>query len=145
MWKKTHVGGALGKLSSSWNDGVFLGVRGKSGEYIVGDRSGVWKARRFAEESHWGNVGIQNLSSWPNSFPTRSRTTRMPMVDVPEAVRLRPEEIDDALHDADFKTFPRNYHIKKDDLIKHGYTAKCPGCLAANKANEHKDIRVSAG
>ena len=52
-------------------------------------------------------------------------------VDVHEAVRLRPEEIDEALHDADFKTFPRNYHIRKDDLIKHGYTAKCPGCLAA--------------
>ena len=45
VWKKTHVSGALGKLFSSWNDGVFLGVRGKSGEYIIGDRSGVWKAR----------------------------------------------------------------------------------------------------
>ena len=32
LWKKKMVGGALGKLDCTWSDGVFLGVRGKSGE-----------------------------------------------------------------------------------------------------------------
>ena len=62
MWKKTHVGGALGKLSSSWNDGVFLGVRGKSGEYIVGDRSGVWKARSLQRKPLGGTQCPQHGS-----------------------------------------------------------------------------------
>ena len=35
LWKKNPSGGAFGKLSSTWDDGVFLGVRGRSGEFIV--------------------------------------------------------------------------------------------------------------
>ena len=28
-----------------WNDGVYLGVKGKTGEIIVGTTEGIWKAR----------------------------------------------------------------------------------------------------
>ena len=45
LWRPRPTGGALGKLSSLWDDGVFLGVRGASGEIIIGSRSGVWKMR----------------------------------------------------------------------------------------------------
>ena len=45
LWRRKKVGRALGKLTSLWEDGIFLGVMGKSGELILGDGKGVWKTR----------------------------------------------------------------------------------------------------
>lgn len=45
LWRSRPLGGALGKLSSLWDDGVFLSVRGISGEIIVRNRSGAWETR----------------------------------------------------------------------------------------------------
>ena len=45
FWRRKLVGGALGKLSVTWEDGVYLGVKGKTGEIVVADGKGVWKAR----------------------------------------------------------------------------------------------------
>ena len=44
-WKRKPGGGALGKLTCMWEDGVYLGIRGTSGEIIIGDKKGVWKTR----------------------------------------------------------------------------------------------------
>ena len=55
-WRTKPTTGLLGKLDSMWDDGVYLGVRGKSGELIVGNRSGVWKTRtlrRKPSEDRW--------------------------------------------------------------------------------------------
>ena len=35
----------MGKLSCLWEDGLYLGIRGQSGELIVSDREGVWRTR----------------------------------------------------------------------------------------------------
>ena len=45
MWKQKAVGGALAKMTCLWEDGVYLGLRGASGEIILGDNNGVWKTR----------------------------------------------------------------------------------------------------
>ena len=45
LWRRKKVGGALGKLTCMWEDGIFLGIMGKSGELIIGDGKGVWKTR----------------------------------------------------------------------------------------------------
>ena len=37
--------GPLGKLSCMWEDGIYLGVKGTTGEMIVGDQKGVWRTR----------------------------------------------------------------------------------------------------
>jgi hypothetical protein len=44
-WRRKKIGGALGKMTSLWDEGVYLGIMGKSNEIIVGDERGVWKAR----------------------------------------------------------------------------------------------------
>ena len=44
-WKAGHSGGALGKLWSAWRHGVYVGVKGKSGEIVVADEQGVFKTR----------------------------------------------------------------------------------------------------
>ena len=40
--KRRREGGPLGKPSCVWDDGIFLGVKGTTGEKIVGDKKGVW-------------------------------------------------------------------------------------------------------
>ena len=41
LWKRRPVGNALGKLAILWEDGVFLGVKGTTGELIIGAGDGV--------------------------------------------------------------------------------------------------------
>ena len=68
LWKKKPSGGALGKLSSTWDDGVFLGVRGKSGEFIVGNKVGVWKARSIQRKpvgDRWGPESMEMVKYVP--------------------------------------------------------------------------------
>ena len=45
LWRRKKIGGAMGKLSSLLEDGVYLGIIGKSNEMIIGDGKGVWKTR----------------------------------------------------------------------------------------------------
>ena len=45
LWKRKLGVGAFGKLTCVWEYSVYLGVRAKSGEIIVGDKNGVWKTR----------------------------------------------------------------------------------------------------
>ena len=45
MWRRKRIGGALGKLASFWEYGIYLGLMGKSRESIVGDGRGIWKSR----------------------------------------------------------------------------------------------------
>ena len=55
-WMMKQAKGALGKLDSLWSDGVYLGIKGKTGEIIVGDAEGVWRTRtirRKPEAERW--------------------------------------------------------------------------------------------
>ena len=56
LWKRRPIGGHLGKLSCLWGDGIFLGIKGSTGELMVGDAKGVWKTRtvhRKPKEQRW--------------------------------------------------------------------------------------------
>ena len=44
-WRMKQAKGALGKLDSLWRVGVYLGIKGKTGEIIVGDAEEVWRTR----------------------------------------------------------------------------------------------------
>ena len=75
MWKKTFGGGAVGKLSSNWNDGYFwVYVASRASTSLVRRAHGRREAYR---ESLWENVGIQDLSNWSSSFHARYQVTPM--------------------------------------------------------------------
>ena len=83
LWKKVSSVGALGKLSSSWDDGVFLGVRGKSGEYIVSTKAGVWKARSVQRKpagERWNAASIELIKfvPWKTSEQDPDVDSQMP-------------------------------------------------------------------
>ena len=55
-WRLKPALRPLGKLDPLWDDGVYLGVRGKSGEIIIGNKKGVRKTRtvrRKPIEDRW--------------------------------------------------------------------------------------------
>ena len=59
----------MGKLTCLWEDGIFLGVKGSSGEYVVGDGYGVWKTRTLMRrhlEERWdqGALGLVGGVPW---------------------------------------------------------------------------------
>ena len=63
LWKRRREGGPLGKLTCMWDDGIFLRVKGSTGEMIVGDDKGVWRTRTIRRKpeaevepgEHWKN------------------------------------------------------------------------------------------
>jgi hypothetical protein len=127
MWRRKHIGGALGKLTSLWEDGIYLGVVGKSGEFMVGDGRGIWKTRSIQRKplgERWDAYTI-NLVKHP---PWRTSDDD-PDADepIPEVVKLiaAEEETERGNKDA---TIPRRVYISKEDLDKFGYSAQCIGC-----------------
>ena len=128
-WKRKPIGGALGKLSVMWEDGVYLGIKGKSGEVIVATKTGIWKARtvqRKPMSERWtpGSVDEVRHVPWRTS-------DNDPEVDGerPRVIRLTPEE-EEVEREVMSRAVPRRANISKEDLVEHGYTARCPGCLA---------------
>ena len=62
LWRRKPVGGHLAKMTLLWEDGMFLGVKGSSGEYIIGDPKGIWKTRtvrRRPDEDKWHRDNLQ--------------------------------------------------------------------------------------
>lgn len=68
LWKRRREGGPLGKLTCMWEDGIFLGVKGSTGEMIVGDEKGVWRTRttrRKTEGERWAQEGATKIIGVP--------------------------------------------------------------------------------
>ena len=127
LWKRKPIGGALEKFSCVWDDGVYLGLRGASGELIVSDVTAVWKTRTVqqkAAQDRWRpeNVEFVRWVPWaakeddPKIDGERFAVTKMTKY---EAEREKVE--------AEQKALVR-FMIKRVDLEKHGFTTRCPGC-----------------
>ena len=68
LWKRRREGGPLGKLSCMWEDGVFLGVKGTTGELMVGNKEGVWRTRSIRRKpigDRWSRSNIDHIVSVP--------------------------------------------------------------------------------
>ena len=128
-WRMKPAGGALGKLSSLWEDGVFLGVRGKSGELVVGDRHGVWKTRTIRRkpfDERWSKENLELVVG----VPWRTSETD-PQVDGEPLEVIRPgPRIAEEDKERGQEAVPRSFWITKADMEEHGYSARCPGCTA---------------
>ena len=68
LWRRKPVGNQLAKLTILWEDGIYLGIKGASGEFIIGDKKGVWKTRtvrRRPEEDRWGAENLEMVGGVP--------------------------------------------------------------------------------
>jgi hypothetical protein len=124
LWKSDNRTGALGKLSSAWKFGVYVGVRSKSGEFIIADKEGIWKARsvrRLPVEERWRSSNLGCVLH----FPWKSREGAVVQNDV---IRLEPHEIPEGPTAAE--SIPRQVYLRRSDFEEHGFTSSCPGCVS---------------
>jgi hypothetical protein len=56
LWRRRPIAGALGKLTCLWEDGILLGVKANTGEFIVGGK-GDLEVEVDSEEADGREVG----------------------------------------------------------------------------------------
>jgi hypothetical protein len=61
LWKRRPIGGGLGKLTCLWEDGIFLGIKATTGEFIVGTTKGIWRTRTISRRPIEGKYNANNL------------------------------------------------------------------------------------
>ena len=132
LWRRRPVGNHLAKLTCLWEDGIFLGVKGSSGEFIVGDTQGVWKTRtmrRRPAEEKWDSENLELVGGvpWRTSEADKNADGEALKMEVPEAVRMAPEE-ERKEEESEELVVPRNVYLKKADFEMHGYSKDCRGC-----------------
>ena len=129
MWRRRPVGSNLAKLAVLWGVGVYLGVKGSTGEIIIGNGDGVWRTRtvrRRPEELRWRAEEIEKIKGLPWDHEGEKKEG--------EVVRLErlPEELlkqEKQAINEELKQ-PYAFHTKREDYEKYGYSRGCPGCRA---------------
>ena len=128
-----QLGAVLLGSWTRWDHGVFLGVKGKTGEIVIGARSGIFKARtvrRRSTEDRWNPKAMELVTGVP--WRTSEDDDK---VDGGKLAKLQVPEEAIRKHDEDIKKErdgPRvdAFFITKKDMEQHGYSAKCPGCAS---------------
>ena len=133
LWRRRPAGGAMAKMTVLWQEGVFLGIKGRTGEFIVGDPKGVWKTRtlqRTPMSTRWARSNAEMVRGVP--WKTSEDDQKADGDDM-EVIKL--DEVPEAHQGGRREHFgdipvPRRVKISRNDLQMHGYTAKCEGCRA---------------
>ena len=126
LFRKKPLPGKMAKLSSVWEEGVYLGHRAISGENIVGTKDGVWKTRtvqRKPAEKRWSHGGGASIGGLPWGTLGLDADIEPPDLEAPVA----PAEPSDR-GGAAREPVPRRMYFKKADFEVHGYTPGCVGC-----------------
>ena len=139
LFKELRDGKAdRGKIDSDWKSGVWLGVRGRTGEHIVGTSDGVvkaWSVRRRPEEEKWDMVEINAVKGTPARPKPGREDPKIPIrIDLPRRIQTGGDQTPGIV--------PRRVYIKKRDYEEHGYTPGCEGCVRMESGRgkrPHKD------
>ena len=138
LWKRRREGGPLGKLTCMWEDGVYLGVKGGTGEVIVGSEKGVWvtrTAQRKPEEERWQRDNLKMIVGVP--WRKNDEDPKADGEDMRTAVAVMDKEYRERLGEelAGYEAVPRRVYLQKGDFERHGYTKGCPGCISMLKGS----------
>lgn len=118
-----------GKLEDRWNEGIFLGMQWRTGEYMVSTADGVHNAstmRRTGEQRRWDSEKIWNLRGTP------WQKTDVDQIERPTTIRwMTPEEKQTGVQPRGEELLrPRRVRLMKEDFFEHGFTVGCQGCKA---------------
>ena len=126
-------------LESRWEPGIFLGMRERTTEKIVGTKEGIYvvqSIRRRPEGERYDADMVKGI----RGLPWMPRPEDEAAVELPEPITLRPEVPEvlaepaqkDQRAGQQYKTslYKKRYIVKKD-LEKYGCTAACPACDAS--------------
>ena len=105
-------------------------LKGRTGEFIIGNSEGVWKTRtiqRTPTTSRWAPSNAELVRGVPwNTSDDDDKADG----DKLEVIKLNPEDAAAANHGNGREQFgdipvPRRVKTSKIDLVMHGYMAKC--------------------
>jgi hypothetical protein len=132
LWRRKTAVGALGKLTCLWEDGIFLGVKSLTGEFIVGDAKGVWRTRsmhRKPVEHRWDGEALAKVTGVP--WRTSEEDQEVDGERLPSVTKVMSEKEEEGeKENLAGEGVPRRFPISRKDLTAHGYTSGCPGCKA---------------
>ena len=122
------------KLDVDWFDGIFLGIKEQTGEYIIGTSHGIVKARtiqRVTFDQRWDYDAVIAITGlpWDTNKQLHSGESE------PEIVRAAPvldTDVPPASEDPALRQVRRG-KITRQELIDAGWTVGCPGCDAARR------------
>ena len=128
MWRRRPVGSNLAKLAVLWDVGVYLGVKGSTGEIIIGSGDGVWRTRAVRwrpEELRWRAEEIEKIKGlpWDHEGEKEGEVVRLERLPE-ELLKQEKQAIKEELKQ------PYAFHTKREDYEKYGYSTGCPGCRA---------------
>lgn len=124
--KPESLGGR--KWAPRWEIGVGLGLVGTTGEYVIGTNEGIIKVRTLKpiveRAEKWNAKCISECKGtpWQPSPGIDSRNIPTHVVLPDTAIPSRPT--------AEEPKNLRRFSIKKEDVLKHGFSDGCPGCTA---------------
>ena len=131
LWKHRPAGGPLGKLATTWHEGIFLGKKGSTGETIVGDPRGVYKTRtvrRKPESERWSaeNLGYVSGVPWRVSDDDPNMDGEKLKMDV----KVMDKDFVEKLQQEAEERVPRRMDLTKEIMERYGYSKGCDGCRA---------------
>jgi hypothetical protein len=137
---KKKAGQKMEKINPRWDLGIFVGVRNRSGEFMISTMDGIKKVRsirRMALQDRWTADSVQ----WVRFVPwNRYKDDDGADGDIPEgeevAEPVRREQGGGGDRRAEGPEVtvrtrqppPRAFQIRKEDAERHGYTRGCAGC-----------------
>jgi len=133
LWRRRPVGNNLAKLSLMWEHGVYLGLKGTTGEVIVGDEKGVWRTRtvrRRPVEDRWSAEAVEKIRGVP--WEKAEEKKEAEVIDPGGALERVPEPmLEQEKRDVrEELRAPKSFGSKREDYERHGYTRGCQGCRA---------------
>jgi hypothetical protein len=133
MWRRKPVGNNLAKLSVMWDFGTYLGVKGSTGEIIIGTEGGVWRTRtvrRRPEEFRWNAAEVDKVKGVPWDRHVNKKGDEV--VEPGGGMVMMPAELQEQEKQAvrEELSIPKAFHTSKEDYDKYGYSRGCPGCRA---------------
>ena len=121
------------KLESKWKDGVYVGLRMRSGELLVATEDSIVKARswcRKPEAERWNKEALSKIKGVPwEPVPGQGRTQ------IKSRITIRDQPIPDSeLPEVELRPGKAlGIWITKREVMKYGITPGCAGCVAQNR------------
>ena len=138
----------MDKGEAKLREGIWLGLKSRSDEAIVGTATGVVKARtirRLPKEKRWDPSAINAMRGSPrrpvpgvesDHLPTDTQAGVLPGSGEDDVVIALPKEGEIRHNAPRAEEGPRRMYITRAFIEKYGKTAGCPGCRALD-SGEH--------
>ena len=128
LWRKNRHSGELNKLDSEGSDGVFLGISAMTTYALIGTADGIIRTRdyRMAPEGRFNKKLLLDVCTSFEQYIVPTVVDAEVVVIDGAGMPLKPLAPAENMR-------ARRLRLSRDDIIAHGYTAGCGGCVALQR------------